>query len=498
MDDLVNEANEIQRRLRDSIQKEDSNLKGFTRLMLEGKVKQAIKLIDQSSGIVGVHEATDAVLMELERKHPVGQPKTSADEELAQGNIEEVIFQQISSESIIKVAQSISGSGGPTKIASETWKRILCSKAFGDAPSQVAEEVARLARRLAVTKIDFGYIDVLLNCRLVPLKKEDNGIRPIGVGEILRRIIGKSVTQTLSEDIQTAAGSIQTCTGLSSGIDASIHAMRKVYEQDWCEAVLLVDAENAFNQINRKEALHNIKKICPPFFQYVENTYQSATNLYLNNGSYIQSQEGVTQGDNAAMAIYGLAVTPLIKELSNLCTPEELDQTWYADDSSSGGRLQRLKEWWLMLKEKGAPYGYIPKPSKTHLLVKNEEHLQLATELFQEEGETISLDGKRHIGAALGTDAFKKEYVSEKVQQWCNDVEQLAMFANDEPQASFSAFSMGVSKRCLFIQRTVEDTASVFEPLEHVIGQKFIPAIVGRQVSDIERKLYLSHFVTAA
>ena len=30
-------------------------------------------------------------------------------------------------------------------------------------------------------------------CRLVPLKKNDNGIRPIGVGECLRRIIGKTI-----------------------------------------------------------------------------------------------------------------------------------------------------------------------------------------------------------------------------------------------------------------------------------------------------------------
>ena len=44
--------------------------------------------------------------------------------------------------------------------------------------------------------------------------------------------------------------------------------MRKVFEDDDTEAILLVDAENAFNNLNRKVALQNIKQLCPPFFQY--------------------------------------------------------------------------------------------------------------------------------------------------------------------------------------------------------------------------------------
>ena len=128
----------------------------------------------------------------------------------------------------MKAAKTTSGSGGPTKICADTWRRILCSKAFSGSSLQVAEEVARLARQLAVKEVDFSAIETLLNCRLVPLQKEDNGIRPIGVGETLRRIIGKSITRTLANDIQLAAGRIQTCAGLSTGIDAAIHAMKKV------------------------------------------------------------------------------------------------------------------------------------------------------------------------------------------------------------------------------------------------------------------------------
>ena len=47
----------------------------------------------------------------------------------------------------------------------------------------LADETATLAKRLATDTIPHDYISTLLACRLVPLKKKDNGIRPVGVGE---------------------------------------------------------------------------------------------------------------------------------------------------------------------------------------------------------------------------------------------------------------------------------------------------------------------------
>ena len=106
-------------------------------------------------------------------------------------------------------------------------------------------------------------------CRLVPLDKGETkegtpGVRPIGVGEVLRRLVGKLLIRVIKDDITTAAGPIQTCTGIKAGIEGAIHSMRKVFEDDETEAILLVDAENAFNNLNRRAALSNIKEICPP------------------------------------------------------------------------------------------------------------------------------------------------------------------------------------------------------------------------------------------
>ena len=73
-------------------------------------------------------------------------------------------------------------------------------------------EIATLAKHLAMDTIPHDYILTFLACRLVPLKKKDNGIRPVlGVGECLRRIIGKTIKGLLKEDIIHAVETLQRC-----------------------------------------------------------------------------------------------------------------------------------------------------------------------------------------------------------------------------------------------------------------------------------------------
>jgi len=80
--------------------------------------------------------------------------------------------------------------------------------------------------------IPHNYISILLACRLVPLKKKDDSIRPVGVGKCLQRIINKTITTLLKEDIIHAMGTIQTCARLEPGIEAAIYyVVRKKFSR---------------------------------------------------------------------------------------------------------------------------------------------------------------------------------------------------------------------------------------------------------------------------
>ena len=60
------------------------------------------------------------------------------------------------------------------------------------------------------------------------------------------------------------------------------------------EAVILVDANNAFNSINRKVALHNIQVTYSSFSKIFINTYRGPSTLIILGGAEIQSTEGTT------------------------------------------------------------------------------------------------------------------------------------------------------------------------------------------------------------
>ena len=113
-------------------------------------------------------------------------------------------------------------------------------------------------------------------------------------------------------------------------------------------SLLIVDADNAFNKLNRKVSLENIR-LCPPMYTYIHNSYNTPAKLYLENCDHILSQEGVTQGDNVAMAMYALSTRPLIQALSKETANDEVKQVWSADDSSAVGSLAGIKKWWEYL-----------------------------------------------------------------------------------------------------------------------------------------------------
>ena len=189
------------------------------------------------------------------------------------------------------------GSGGPSLVDADQFRHILLSKKFKKEAKELRGQIALLARTLASTLVDPNSIDALTCCRLILLNKNP-GVRPIGVGEVLRRVIGKTINWILKEDIQEAAGPLQTATGLKAGVEAAIHSMRLIFEDPSTEAIILVDASNAFNSLNRKIALHSIQITCHSFSYIRINTYRNPSRMIILGGAEIQSTEGTTQGDN--------------------------------------------------------------------------------------------------------------------------------------------------------------------------------------------------------
>ena len=69
----------------------------------------------------------------------------------------------------------------------------------------------------------------------------------------------------------------------------------------------------AFNSIDRKVVANNMKILCQEFATYARNCYFKPARLFITGGKEIASDEGTTQGDPIAMAMYALGILPLLQ-----------------------------------------------------------------------------------------------------------------------------------------------------------------------------------------
>ena len=269
---------------------------------MEGKISAALKFLDKESSS-GVLTLSNDVTQELNEKHPKAAPVS--DNSLLYGPIDYIpkcIFDSIDEMLVLKAALNTKGSAGPSGMDAELFRRILCSKNFNKAGKELREEIAIFARNLLTANYHSDFLEGYVSSRLIPLDKNP-GIRPIGVGEVLRRIVGKIVSWTITNNIKQAVGLVQTCANHGSGAEAAIHGINSIFDNEGTDTILLIDASNAFNCMNRKVALHNVQIICPIASIYLINSYHHPSRLFVSGGHEIASMEGTTQGDSLSKAL---------------------------------------------------------------------------------------------------------------------------------------------------------------------------------------------------
>ena len=92
---------------------------------------------------------------------------------------------------VLRAASITKGGSDSSGLDADGWRRILTSNSFGTASSDLRKSVADFIKKLS-KKINSENksLEAFIACRLIPLNKNP-GLRPIGVGEVLRRIAGK-------------------------------------------------------------------------------------------------------------------------------------------------------------------------------------------------------------------------------------------------------------------------------------------------------------------
>lgn len=485
IDGLMREGRTLQKQLTNGRRARDDEaiMKSFTKLMFEGKVRAALRFLSDSDsgGVLSLDDYVDesgqmTAREVLREKHPPAR-ELHAEALIAPSNdhppsVHPVYYECITGASIRAAAMRTQGAAGPSGVDAVGWRRI-CT-AFHKESADLCAAIASFTRRLCTDFVDPEGLRAFVSCRLIPLDKSP-GVRPIGICEVLRRIVGKAIMKVVKEDVLMASGPLQLCGGHEAGSEAAVHAMQAIFEDSDTDAVMLVDASNAFNNLNRQTALLNIQYICPAIAPVLINCYREETKLFVG-GEVLFSKEGTTQGDPLAMTMFALATVPLIEKVSTKNTT----QAWFADDSACGGKLRQLRTWWDSLLRFGPAFGYYPNAIKTWLVVKPEK-AENAVKEFEGTGVEITTAGRRYLGGCLGTQEYAKEDLAARVEEWAAEVTTLAKFAQSQPHASYAALTHGLIGRWIYQMRVAKQGTSVgFQRLENAISNILLPALTGQ------------------
>ena len=115
----------------------DDISKAFAKLVFQGKLPAAIKLLDSESS-TGLLNLTLEFLEGLKEKHP--EAADIADESLLYGPIDYISPSE--DKMIFNAATKTKGSAGPSGMDAELCRRILCSKNFKAEGKVLREEIA--------------------------------------------------------------------------------------------------------------------------------------------------------------------------------------------------------------------------------------------------------------------------------------------------------------------------------------------------------------------
>ena len=230
----------------------------FALLVHGGRSREAMRMLDEGDP-GGVLELTPETKRAMADIYFDDQPIDES--ALLQGPVRlehEAVFKEITGDAIKKAALKSRGGAGPSGGDARHWQHQLTS--LGDASRELCDAMAAWTRRLCCSVVNQKALGAFLANRGVALDKNP-GTRPLGIGEMPRRICAKAVLVITRPDIKLASANANLCGGQEAAVPAIFHAITELFEGDECDAVLLADANQGYQRLNRKVALHNLNGV---------------------------------------------------------------------------------------------------------------------------------------------------------------------------------------------------------------------------------------------
>lgn len=120
------------------------------------------------------------------------------------------------------------------------------------------------------------------------------------------------------------------CAGHSAGAKAAIHVLTEVFTEKETNGILLIDASNALNIMNRFATLHSIQITVQEISLCLSKWLIM---LCIQGGGEVLSQEGTIREDPLAMPWYSVKTSILITNFETSLVHRRL--CWYGKNKSA-------------------------------------------------------------------------------------------------------------------------------------------------------------------
>ena len=284
-----------------------------------------------------------------------------------------------------------------------------------------------------------GLAHIISSAPLTPLLKKDNSIRPIAVGEILRRLVSKCCMHAVRQEAATYLAPLQMGVGISNGVEGILHALNYVIKKHDLPpdtVLLLVDFENAFNKVDRQYVIDQAWEHFPQIAAWVQYTYGTAASLFAGK-DILKASAGIQQGDPLGPLLFALVLQLLLKKLKEL----GVDLTSFLDDLTIVAPAAKARECLDILITEGPSYGLTVSLTKTVVwwprpVVGSTLQAPAGSQIGYDLFPTIvrsSADGVKLLGGAVSlTDSFFEIVAAERVRKAIESIE--IMMELDDPQ----------------------------------------------------------------
>jgi hypothetical protein len=297
----------------------------------EGQFTRALQALTSN----GMAEQTTATVKAMREKHPpapnpIGPLPTTEHTPLS-----------VSSQEVLKAATRFrKGSApGPSGLRPEHLRSALLS--FPTRRDGALTALTRLTNRMLAGKVPAVVAPYLCGARLHAAKKKDGGIRPIAVGNLLRRLTSKCAAVSVAGKAAALLSPLQVGVGVRGGCEAVVHAARQAVKNNPGKYMLQADLINAFNQGDRGAALHEVREHFPELLPWAVTSYSAPSHLRFGSAD-IPSATGFHQGDPLAALLFALVLHPIILKIRERVPSLDLN-VWFLDDGTMVGTLEELE-----------------------------------------------------------------------------------------------------------------------------------------------------------